>query len=276
MEKVNNFLVRIRSKYIVKQIFDNLKVNKLLEIIRYNKNIQNKLNKNVKDYEKEYSKIEIEIIPEKNQYGKFIRIPPKYKPYYHIYFNYDKEETKRKILNKDVNIFKIKVILDYKIKSLCDLFSKCKCIQKIIFTKFKRKDIIDMSNMFYECKTLETLDISNFYTDNVKNMSHMFYKCSSLTELKILHFKTNNVTDMGYMFYNCSSLKELNLSNFNTKNVTDMDSMFYNCSSLKELNLSNFNTKNVTNMSYMFLNCSEELKMKIKAQYKNINNKALK
>ena len=128
MEKINNFLKEIRSKYILKQIFDNLKENKLLEIIRYNKNIQNKLNKKLIDFIKEYSKIVIEIIPKENEFGKFISIPKRYESYYHIYFNDNEEEIKRKKLNKDENIFKIKVILDYKIKSLCNLFYKCKCI----------------------------------------------------------------------------------------------------------------------------------------------------
>ena len=36
---------KIRSKYILKQIYDNLKPKRLLEIIRYNKRIKNKLNK---------------------------------------------------------------------------------------------------------------------------------------------------------------------------------------------------------------------------------------
>ena len=133
MEKINNFLIKIRSKYILKQIFDNLKENKLLEIIRYNKNIQNKLNKKLKDFIKEYSKIVIEIIPKENTYGKFICIPKKYESYYHIYFNDNKEEIKRQKLYEDENIFKIKVILDYKIKSLSHFFDKCKCIKKITF-----------------------------------------------------------------------------------------------------------------------------------------------
>ena len=190
MEKINNFLIKIRSKYILKQIFDNLKINKLLEIIRYNKNIRNKLNKKVKDFEKEYSKIEIEIIPKNNGYGTFINISQKYKPYYHIYFNDDKKEIKRKKLYRNENISKIKVILDYKIKSLCDLFRNCECIKKITFIKFKRKDIIDMSYMFYGCSALEILDISNFNTDNVTKMNYMFYGCSLLKEIKILHLKT--------------------------------------------------------------------------------------
>ncbi len=78
MEKINNFLFGIISKYNLKQIFDNLKENKLLEIIRYNKNIQNKLNKKLKDFIKEYSKIVIEIIPKENTYDKFINIPIEY------------------------------------------------------------------------------------------------------------------------------------------------------------------------------------------------------
>ncbi len=74
---------------------------------------------------------------------------------------------------------------------------------------------------------------------------------------------------MGFMFYECSSLKELNLSNFNTNNATDMGFMFFRCSSLKELNLPNFN--NDTDMLYMFNGCSEQLRNKIRTQYKNLN-----
>ena len=80
---------------------------------------------------------------------------------------------------------------------------------------------------------------------------------------------------MGGMFYWCSSLKELNIDNFNTNKVTDMSGMFYYCKSLKELNLDNFNTNKVNNMGGMFWECSKELKMKIKAKYKNINEEDL-
>ena len=53
-----------------------------------------------------------------------------------------------------------------------------------------------------------------------------------------------------------------------------MSGMFSRCSSLKELNLNNFNTNNVTYMGSMFSGCSNELKMKIKMQYKNIKEEA--
>ena len=53
-----------------------------------------------------------------------------------------------------------------------------------------------------------------------------------------------------------------------------MEYMFFGCSSLKELNLSNFNTNNVTDMRGMFYECSEQLKNKIKSEYKNIKEEA--
>ena len=74
---------------------------------------------------------------------------------------------------------------------------------------------------------------------------------------------------MTHMFNGCSSLKELNVSNFNTNNTIKMAAMFSDCASLTELDLSNFNTNNVTNMICMFSGCLDELKLKIKSQFKN-------
>ena len=50
--------------------------------------------------------------------------------------------------------------------------------------------------------------------------------------------------------------------------------MFFLCSSLKELNLNNFNTNNVTNMLGIFDGCLDELKIKIKSQFKNFKEEA--
>ena len=239
-------LIKIKSKYIVIKIFKNLNQHKLLDIIHYNKKYQKVMEKKLKDYKYESFTIVIEIIPEENIYGNFINISKEnIRKNIHIYFNDYQEEIKRKIINKDDNVTKIKIIINHKVKSLTKLFYNCECIKKINFIKFNRDDIINMSNMFY--------------------------RCSSLKELNLSNFNTNNVTNMSYMFYECSSLKELNLSNFNTNNVNNMRGMFNGCSSLKELNLSNFNTNNVNYMSGMFNGCSDELIEKIKEQYKNLN-----
>ena len=55
-EKLNN----LKSNYILKTIFDIVKENKSLEIVKYNKKLQKKLNLSINDY-KEYSQIRSSI-----------------------------------------------------------------------------------------------------------------------------------------------------------------------------------------------------------------------
>ena len=159
-------------------IFRNPRRRRFLNIVKYNKRIQNQLNLSIKDY-KEYPQIEIEIIPKKGKYGEFINIDEDDEKYYHIYFNDNKEE-KDNFFNKEDNVTKIKVIIDYQVKSFKDLFSGCYCIESINFKKFYRDNITDMSGMFSECKSLKELNLNNFNTYNVTNMSVMFNGCKSL------------------------------------------------------------------------------------------------
>ena len=96
-----NILKKVNSKYILQQIFDIQKQNKSLNIIRYNKKLKQMLKINIKHYIKRYSIIEIEIIPKENEYGNFINYDEKNESHYHIYFNDNKEEVKRKSFTKD-------------------------------------------------------------------------------------------------------------------------------------------------------------------------------
>ena len=89
---------------------------KSLEIIRYNNNIKNRLNISIKDYIDCLS-IEIEIKPVNNKYGKFINIDKGDEKYYHIYFNDNKKELKRNYLDKNENVTKLSMIIDYQVKS---------------------------------------------------------------------------------------------------------------------------------------------------------------
>ena len=101
-----NIIDNIKSVYFLEKLYDNIQKKKKLEIAKYNKRIQNKLNLSVKDY-KEYSEtftsIEIDMIPIKGKYGKFININENDKLYYHIYFNDNKEEIKNKYRIKEEN-----------------------------------------------------------------------------------------------------------------------------------------------------------------------------
>ena len=209
-------------------ILNLLPHGRYLNIIKYNKNIQKRIDININHYKayfEKYSSIELDIIPMKGKYGVFININEEDRKYFHIFFNDNKKkEIENAYLHEDDNVSKISIIIDYQIKSFSKLFFYCKCIESIEFKKFCR----------------------------------------------------NNVTDMSCMFSGCSSLNELNLNNFNTNNVTNMRYMFRGCSSLKELNLNNFNTNNVTNMSGMFNGCLDELKLKIKSQFKNFKEEAFK
>ena len=143
--KPNPITEKIKSRYILSKIYDNMTKKKKLEIVKYNKKIQNRINLRVKDY-KEYSEtftpIEIEIIPTKGRYGKFINIDENDKLYYHIYFNDNKEEIKNKyeIEEKD-KVKKIKIIIDYQVKSFGKLFFLCNFIESINFKKFYRNNV---------------------------------------------------------------------------------------------------------------------------------------
>ena len=230
------------------KIYNNINKKKSLEIVKYNKKIQNRLNLNIKDYKEYceiYSSIVIEVIPAKNIYSKFIKINENEKLYYHIYFNDNKEEIKNKYeIEEEDKVTKIKIIIDYLVKSFEKLFEYCYCIESINFKKF--------------------------YRNNINNMSYMFAGCSSLKELNLSNFNTNNVNNMECMFYRCSSLKKLFVSNFNTDNVNNMSGLFSGCSSLEKLDISNFNTDNVTDMCGMFYECSNFLKMKIISKNQNL------
>ena len=131
----------LKSDYFLQKLYDSMAKKKKLEIVKYNKRIQNRLNLSVNDY-KEYCEIEIEIIPTKDIYGKFIDINKNDKLFYHIYFNDNKEEIKNKYeIKKEDKVTKIKIIIDYQIKSFNSLFKWCECIESIKVKKFYRNNV---------------------------------------------------------------------------------------------------------------------------------------
>ena len=90
----------------------------------------------------------------KGKYGRFINIDENDKLYYHIYFNDNKEEIKNKYKIKEENgmikheyyihqedkVTKIKIIIDYQVKSFKGLFCDSNCIESILFKKFYRNN----------------------------------------------------------------------------------------------------------------------------------------
>ena len=182
----------------MQNIHGNINKKKSLKIVKYNKKIQNRLNLDVKDY-KEYSEIEVEIILT-NGYGKFININKNDK-FYHIYFNDNKEEIKNEYeINYPDKVTKIKIIIDYQVKSFGYLFYYCECIESINFKKFYRNNITNMGGMFYYCSSLKELNLNNFNTNNVTDMSNMFTGCSDDLKRKIKS-ENKNIEDEAFLEY---------------------------------------------------------------------------
>ena len=235
---------KVKSKFNLKTIFNHLQKRKTLEIVKYNKKAQKRINIDIgdyKDYCAAYTTIEIDIITANNKFGKIININNKEdEKYFHINYN-NEEEVKRNIEGLNCNTSKISIVIDYQIDSFYRLFENCECIESINFKKFFR--------------------------NNIKNMGNMFSGCLSLKEVNLSNFNTNSVTDMSKMFFECSSLKELNLNKFCFNKVTNMEKMFYKCSSLKDVDLSIFNLSSLPNMKYMLYGTPDELKKKVKPKF---------
>ena len=76
--KSKDIFKNLKNDYFLQKLFNNLLRKKFLDIIKYNKNIKNRMNINIKDYKEyseSYSSIEIEIKPVKNECGILINVP---------------------------------------------------------------------------------------------------------------------------------------------------------------------------------------------------------
>ena len=271
-------LKKIRSKYITNIIFDYLKLNQRLKIIKYTKKLQNLLKIKKSDY-KEYSQIIIEIIPvsddsllneKKNIFFNYIKNTSK--DQYHIYFNNNlNKEIFRNYFDKSEKIQKIKLYLNHNIDKLNELFNGCKIIEEINFINFKRKNITNMDSLFSGCKSLTKINFDEFNTENVTDMNLMFFQCFHLKELDLSKFNTKKVTNMRRMFFECRSLDNIILSNnFLVNSVKDLSYMFCKCYYLNDLDISNFAFNSKVDLTYMFKDCSKKLVRRIKEQNKNI------
>ena len=144
-------LINIQIDYFWKKLFNNLERKKALNMVKFNKNIRERINININDYKEyleKYSSIEIEIKPVNNIFGKFINFKEEDENNCHIYFNNNKKEIKRNYINKDEHIKIIKIIIDHQVESFEDLFLDCNCISIINFKKFNRNNINNMIGMY--------------------------------------------------------------------------------------------------------------------------------
>ena len=200
-------LIDIKSKYIIKKIFDFFAFNKTLEIIKCNKNIQSLLDINKDNYQ-EYSELEIQIKLAKNKFGRFINLPEKYENKFKIYFDNSKKEVIKKYeINKEDKIRKIKITSTYKHKKIQKTFQYCNCIEEISIRCY-RSFFNNLNCLFLNCSSLKKIDFIHFHTENINNINGMFKGCKSLEEITFNSFNTENMIEMSSLFNGCKSLKK--------------------------------------------------------------------
>ena len=158
------------------------------------------------------------------------------------------------------NILEIKLKILYPLKSMRDMFSKCKSLIYFCDNNLDTSQVTNISNIFLECKQLSFLsDLSKWKTSQITNMSCSFKGCKLLSNISdISMWDTSKVINMSYMFSGCSSLTFLpDISKWNLTNVTDISCMFEGCSSLSIFpDISKWNTSNINFMSDTFKGCS--------------------
>ena len=122
-EQPQSGIGRVKSKYIVAIIFNHIDKLKMLNIIKYNKRLQSKMELTIKDY-KENAIIEIEIIPDENKFDSVMtNLKKNDQTYLRMYDNLDENpdinnnntNSKVKVKDKDKINFvkKIKLIIDF-------------------------------------------------------------------------------------------------------------------------------------------------------------------
>ena len=120
----------IKGTYVLNDLVSHIQEGRHLTIFKYNNELRQRLGLTLEVYEKFSNQIVIEIIPDNTPIQKtfinYIGNPS----LYHIYFNDGKEVMKRNYIQENVEVTKIKVVIDQDKKetSLSGLFDSCDTI----------------------------------------------------------------------------------------------------------------------------------------------------
>jgi len=285
---MNSVLNKIKSSYNLKELFSFVGEKIELQLLKYNKFLQKRLDLTLKDYETFKNiiinlKFDVEYVNKlRNEYKELKKkIDNK---------NYDNEDQKKK-LNSELNnkehelkknrfmglpffnlykeFIKIYYIRDQDKSEEAENsafynFFEDKPIPDIKICIDKNGNITDCFSMFANCETIKEIEFVKFYTKDVTSMRHMFYLCSHLRHLDLSNFDTSNVTTMFGLCKKCYSLESFKISEkFITSKVDDMQYLFEDCNNLVEVDLHYLDTSNIDNFSYMFNQCKKLQKVDI-------------
>ena len=218
-------LNEIKSKYILKRVFAYLKYGLKLKILKHNKNLMNKLNINIKDFQN------FQLLKELNQkYNIDIQ-------------DIDVEELKLNIKGKINEV--IKIITQLKLEELKSLDLAQNGLENIDFLpKFMCKNLeilnlqqnrlkgnlIELEKVDFQ--KLKKLNLSNNYIKNIDILEKVNFK-----NLEILDLCLNYIADINVLErVNFTKLKSLNLHKNQITNVDVLKKV--NFKNLEELTLS--------------------------------------
>ena len=286
---MNSILNKIKSKDILKELFTFVGEKIELNLLKYNKFLQNRVDLSLKDYESFkniiiFIKFDVDYVNElRNEYKELKnKIDNK---------NYENEEQKKKLtgdlnskeqelkksrfmglpfFNQYREFIKIFYITgqdkseEAENSAFYNFLDESKPIPDIKISIDKNANITDCFSMFANCTTVKEIEFVKFYTKDVTSMRHMFYFCSHLRHLDLTNFDTSNVTTMFGLCKKCHNLETFKISEkFVTSKVTDMQYLFEDCNNIVELDLHYLDTSNIDNFSYMFNQCKKLQKVDI-------------
>ena len=266
--------IGIKSSFVLKIIFGFLNEFKKLNIIKYNKKLQKRLNVNKNDYS---TIITIKLFENrKNEFCfEFFDKSDFCDEEIYLYNKNNDKEVKNRSIKPNNNIKYIEIIFRRRHNSLAKLFSGYKYIRSVDI----KNSVGNLNSMFSYCKSLEEVNFINFNFEKVYDMTYLFSCCGSLKKVsfnkdcgKNVNIKTSLVINSDvkfrvnkfelsyinadYMFDECTQLNEVWLDNtYDTYNNISMNYMFNEYTSLKKVILENFNVFAI-GMFCMFKNCS--------------------
>lgn len=122
-----------------------------------------------------------------------------------------------------------------KVQSLTGWFSNCSKLEEIYLKNFDTSRVIKMDYMFNFCFKLRKVNLDILNTKNVIYMDNMFSGCESIRKLDLSSFDTRKLYSIEYMFKNCTNLEEIDISNWKVDNIYNGRLFLYKCNALKEI-----------------------------------------
>ena len=192
-------LVKIRSKYIIKEIFNNMKNKRKLNIIKYNKKILGRLNIN------------------KEQFENYITLKEFNNKYYTNIEDIDLKELN--LSNKNIDYEGLKDLVKIKFKELNKLnLSENEITDINILERVNYKKLKELNLSYNQISDINILEKVNFHELEKLNLS--YNQISDINLLKKVKFP--ELIELNLAYNRLSNLNVLKKANFKALNILNL------------------------------------------------------